>query len=43
MDFIKNYHYVIDGQKGEVEAGVKSALDSGLEPGVLLKEALIGT
>ena len=41
MDLKVLYQKVVDGQIAETEAGVRAALDSGVEPGEILDQALI--
>jgi 5-methyltetrahydrofolate--homocysteine methyltransferase len=41
MDLKQLYQHVIDGEASEVEAGVQTALDAGINPNTILNEALI--
>lgn len=41
MELDKTYQHIIDGDVASVETGVKAALAGGIDPGVILNEALI--
>ena len=41
MDLKELYEHVIEGEAAEVEAGVKAALEAGVNPNTILNEALI--